>query len=460
MVDRRRFLRAVTGALTVTAGCTSGPDTTGTATPTATTDGTSPTDWSRPTSTTRTRTPDLESEPCEQTPSASTGTATPAPASPDWTQQADAPISASAIDTDAVYLGTANGTVSVHAHSDGTRLWTVEYSSQVRTLISVNGTLLVIHGWVEDGVSDYTVVALDSDDGSELWTADLQPKRLDVHGIREDTIYLASHNHNRRDYGEFFYAVSLTDGSVEWKRETGDSVYSSIGEDGIYLKTGRRVDSIDADSGTVRWSKETRRDDTICSLDRTVVYRPGEPAVELVGADAETGERRFEFDRWRTDTVLAGETAFYVAGDAESTDSHLVGSLRPSDGGVNWATEVRFEGADLHLDDERVYSIGWDGISACNRETGCVDWEWTLPSGYPGIELYGATLGGGADGRLYAESETVSETGEALNYTYAVDAATGEWLWALESESDVSTIAAGEEVAVVGDEHGDLYVFA
>ncbi|MDQ2048947.1 PQQ-binding-like beta-propeller repeat protein [Natronolimnohabitans sp. A-GB9] len=159
---------------------------------------------------------------------------------------------------DVLYVGGRDGIVYAIDTDDGTEVWSVETEGLiVSSPAVVTGTLYV-------GSNDGNVYALDTADGSEEWVFETDVDAEFEHvwsspTVADGTVYVGGKDSN-------VYAIDADDGTEEWVfSDPDDWVVSAptVADGTVYIGSGSffneaqaTVYAIDADDGTEQWSFE------------------------------------------------------------------------------------------------------------------------------------------------------------------------------------------------------------
>ncbi|MFB6269427.1 MAG: PQQ-binding-like beta-propeller repeat protein [Halobacterium sp.] len=186
------------------------------------------------------------------------------------------------------------------------------------------------------------------------------------------------------------------------------------------------------------------------------IYTLREPAVAdgrvFVGSDsvvwafdAETGDQA-----WQTDVggmahhfapTYRDGTLFAVSKDSSGVNNGATGAVRalaPSDGGVQWRTQLPVTSTVVHDGDRLVVAAKADGtasLQALDPETGDRGWRFDVPDA-PESYVTGAPTY--ADGTVYAAATHVQADGTTSGALYALAADSGELDWQVDVSGALS----------------------
>jgi outer membrane protein assembly factor BamB len=169
-----------------------------------------------------------------------------------WRFRTDREVSSPAVVDGVVYVGTRDGVHALNANN-GRERWRFETDRWVES------SPTVVEGIVYISVRDGTVVAINSVDGTVLWSTEVaRPNRLNTSPtVADGIVYVCS------DFS-WLTALDAADGSKRWEFNGGFAfagmprypspsvadgiVYAGIGYDGFH--------AVDAEDGTGRWQFE------------------------------------------------------------------------------------------------------------------------------------------------------------------------------------------------------------
>lgn len=237
------------------------------------------------------------------------------------------------------------GYTQAQGPGDPDELWSVDTAP-------ISTSPVVADGVVYAGASEGTVYALDLETGEELWTYDVDANLYYTPTVDDDTVYVAADDDTIR--------AITTDGDEEWTVDVDGSVGSActVSDGRIHVSTSwySSILTLDADSGERLWresgsglsSTPAVVDGTVYSAGTIVEFDEGDEGDEpedsyrgIVALDAETGERRWQYDEWDEGGVLnspaAGDDRLYVGtGDPGAP----ILALDRSSGERVWRAEV------------------------------------------------------------------------------------------------------------------------
>lgn len=169
--------------------------------------------------------------------------------------------------SDAIYIATEDDAVAALSREDGAVLWTYRREEAGEFHIAGHAGLTIVGRRVLAAFSDGIVAALDVTDGSVLWEratdVDIEaseggaPVFTDIDTtpvVVDDTVYVAS-------FDAGLYALSLSNGSVEWREPELTTITSIIASAGRLLVTSadRGLEVIERESRQVVWARSVER---------------------------------------------------------------------------------------------------------------------------------------------------------------------------------------------------------
>lgn len=184
-----------------------------------------------------------------------------------WRYNAEAEIQHQPVlDGEALYVAAADNSVHAVDWTTGASLWSYHRDpSEAEFEVSGFAGVRVSERVVFTGFSDGTAVALDSNDGTELWTADLaqdidQPTRRSGIPVMPDVdttpvvgrrrVYVAS-------YDAGLYALDRISGDVLWRQPLTGVVAIAGAGDSLYVsRAGHGVAAVATATGRVLWERE------------------------------------------------------------------------------------------------------------------------------------------------------------------------------------------------------------
>ncbi len=213
------------------------------------------------------------------------------------------------------------------------------------------------------------LVALDADDGSKRWEADVGHSHDAPPAVTSDTAYVAAWN-GGPDTDRGVAAVDL-EGSLRWRAITDVDVSSAPTlADGVVYVGGslnsEAVVALDATDGSERWRVRVGQYATTPAVADGTAYVGGGSEHAAYALEAATGG-----GRWRVETDGRVWGAPTVVDDIVYVGSRggTVYALEPADGETQWIASV---GDDVHesiaATDERLYVPTADGLVALDTD--------------------------------------------------------------------------------------------
>lgn len=369
-----------------------------------------------------------------------------------WAFPLDSPTTRPTVDGEWAYVGTEDGELSALATGDGHREWRVDLGDPVagRPLVG-DDRVFVVSG--ETALySHQRVSARATDTGEEVWQFEPESWWLDLLGIEDGLLYVATSDDALSGGGQTLYAVDVASGEAAWSREVGDGGRGLIADGTVYVPSAGRLYAYDAADGTHHWSR--RLTDygfrTIAATAEVVSYvdEVDDRRLTLVGVDAATGDRRWTLQDWRATSTTLHDGVLYVGGER-------LAAVDPATGERPWEREAGGFVPRVPVRDGRLY-VGGDGVRAHALGDGAREWAWTPE---PAVE--GAIPAAAAAGTVYVD--TFREADPRNRYKFAVDAASGEPRWVFDGETgltEMSRPVPGGVGVLVGGEDGRVVALA
>ncbi|WP_276250445.1 PQQ-binding-like beta-propeller repeat protein [Haloarcula rara] len=290
-----------------------------------------------------------------------------------------------------------SGTVYGISAEDGSELWTYDIDPG-----DFPGEPAVADGTVFAGDNVGVVHAIDAADGTELWTHDSGTTSLETScgvAVVDDTVYVGQSY--RGDAKGKLLALNVSNGDVRWEyKDLTGTISAPIVTDGtVYFEDEALLYALNSDDGSEEWVEDFR---SFMENDTALLQRP----VYHDGALYAGGLKPYDGD---------GGAAIYA--------------IDASDGSRLWRTEVDTETRQPAVDDDSVYAAGADGrVFSLAQDDGTIEWEVDA-----GTSKYSPTV---ADDSLYL--------GGDFDGFVALDPADGSEQWEYDIDAD-----PGEPVAIV-----------
>jgi len=299
----------------------------------------------------------------------------------------------------AVVVGTDYPTVL----PDAPLAWSTNTYDAFRTPHLDGTTIYAVHA---DGV-----LALDAADGTDRWTAALEPLATDSGGVTPngDTVYVASETNT-------LHAFDTTDGTEQWTYTTETDIDTNpvVDDDTVYVAGDRGLVYAVNGDGTSHWDTELPSNH-IVALTRTsdALYAAGgvQGRGSLYKLDTTTGDTEWRYKTTGIDytflkPTIASDTA-YVSGARGGFHA-----IDTTDGTKQWTAETTtgLERAPI-VSNGTVYVRHDDRtLHALDAPTGDIEWQFRAET-----ELTIDPIAG--DSQVYAATDSG---------VYTIDATTGD----------------------------------
>lgn len=315
---------------------------------------------------------------------------------PAWTFYAGDAIRSPVVARGTVYVGSADHDVYALRADDGTELWSADVGHDARGVAVVDGVVYVGTGGVD------ALVALDAEDGSEVWRYTDSNGKGKLRGsptVVDDVIYAGGLDDN-------VFAVDAETGEELWRRYTGEcfggqSPTPAVADGTVYVSEDcGDVLALAAADGSVKWRYDTgtrRGAGSPPAIVDGVVYvgsltAPGGRSVQKVYAiDAETGQKLWDFpvgDDVRSSPAVADGTVYVGSSDQN------VYAIDATDGTEQWSfSTVGDVSSSPAVANGTVYVGSHDGLFyLLDAETG--DKVDAIPIGTGSVTASPAVFGG------------------------------------------------------------------
>ncbi|WP_440009116.1 outer membrane protein assembly factor BamB family protein [Halomicrococcus sp. SG-WS-1] len=332
--------------------------------------------------------------------------------------------------------------------------WNTSFDARAESVPAVaNGTAYVSVTTDADLPATGRVVAYDTESGEKQWTSEKVGAATGSPAVADGTVYVSTRGTHHDDYEDNggLYALDAETGEIKWRAksaprgdpivhdgivyvgstaydaETGEKLwYSSktiigVVGDTAYAQNGSTVAAMDADNGSVKWSR---------SMPTTADAHDVDGAV--------TNEHVF----------LTIET---------DGDTQPIYALSADDGSVDWKRSVPREGNEHEnlisapaVNDGAVYvtTRGDEGtVYALAADTGDEQWTYETPANHlsaPSVGNETVYVGGRYFSKLEDTGDTVRP---AVPAVYALDANDGEERWNYSVREAGSLVAYSPAVA-------------
>ncbi|WP_336338249.1 outer membrane protein assembly factor BamB family protein [Haloarcula brevis] len=360
-----------------------------------------------------------------------------------WRHSLGSAITAPPISTGShLYVGTESGTVATLATADGSQQWSYDASDPISSQPRrVGNTVFVVRG--KEGLyEDHSVVALDAETGAKQWTFAPEEWWLELLGATEDMVYIGTNTDAPSKQGRTLYALTVSDGSVQWSGEIGDQYEGAVRNGAIYVASYGRFYAYDAETGEQRWTSDVSDyySQTMVATDDTLCYAADvdETHGTLIGVAADTGATRWTHDDGFVTSTTLHDGMLYVGGPH-------VAALDPTTGEQRWRADQSGYVQQAPVQNGTLYT-GGDVVRGHDSSTGELDWSWE-----PDVNVEGLMPAAVVSDTLYVDSWT---DGDPRNrFKFAVDATAGTERWTFDAERDLTDLSADGSRAYVAAEN-------
>lgn len=298
---------------------------------------------------------------------------------------------------------------------------------------------VVLNGEVYCSVRN-RLVALDADDGSELWTYERDSATLSPPAVDTNHVYVGASD-------DRIVAVEAESGNETWEFETTGSIVEppTLADDTVYANGTSGIHAIDVTDGSERWHLENPGTSVIAVTDDLVAITSGDSVVLVVSQQ----ERETVTERVRESLA----TAF----GREIDDDVTFETVSTFDGRV--ALEIPLflwlENGPPMIDDGSLYvgSIGMVKISTDGGDGWYFDEPLAVPTSPTRID---GTLFFGTGTEI---EDVLDEHRDNAGTVYALDTDDGSIDWTFDTGGPINTspVATDSTVYVTSD---DGYVYA
>lgn len=278
---------------------------------------------------------------------------------------------------------------------------------------------------------------------------EIAPQEFASAAISADTLFIGSASGT-------FYALSITDGHIRWKKPIGAVSCAALVDRGfLYIATSDGfIVAVDSQTGQEKWRYQSRGaiEQTPAASGDFIIF--SNEADQVVALDATNGKFKWQYKAETPEEyTLRGHAGVTIDGDLIYTGfaNGTLAALRKDTGSVAWSTSLKAD-AERFVDVDAtpivlgqvVYaSSSSGGVYAIDKTTGLV--KWRVPFYDVSMPSETGNVGGLAtDGKVLYVS--VAELG-----TYAIDLQ-GNVLWR------VGAKGGGEPAAPVV--YADLLVYS
>lgn len=404
----------------------------------------------------------IGSDQFSQTDSAKTRTTT-APNStttgPTSTAQADVPVAwrrslGSAVtttptsSTDSLYVGTKSGTLVSLTTAEGKQEWSQNTQTEIpQSPVHVGDTMFIVVG-KNELFANQTAVALDAETGTKRWEFSPEEWWLEIVGVTDETLYVATSDDAIGSEGQTLYALSVAAGSKQWSGEIGDPSGGLLAHNSIYVPSYGRLYAYDARTGEQQWTTDITDYSyrTIAATDETVCFASNEEDAwgKLITLDSRTGEVKWSHDEWPATSTTLHEGTLYVGGE-------YVAAFDPDSGDQRWKVDRSGFIPRAPVQDGRLYA-GGDAVRAYTTDNGEIEWTWK-----PDVDVEGVTPVAASAETLYIGSWR--KDNPRNRFKFALDPMTGEQQWMFEDGTELTDLSFDGTHAYVGSAKGNVYAF-
>ncbi|WP_142860751.1 outer membrane protein assembly factor BamB family protein [Salinigranum halophilum] len=244
---------------------------------------------------------------------------------------------------------------------------------QFDTSGSVVSSPAVARGTVFVGSQNGRLYALDTADGTELWTADLGSGIRSSPAVADETVIVGCTGTN-----ETIYALSTVDGTVQWSLDAGEIVSSSpaVVDGTVYIGTNRNaVSALSVEDGTTHWTADVGGNvrSSPAVVDDTVYFGSDDRYVYAVSAADGSEQWRTRTDGKIYATPAVVDSTVYVG----SSDGGIY-ALYPGDGDRLWQFRTNAEVmSSPAVANDTVFAGSYDGtLYALSSQRGKVRWQF------------------------------------------------------------------------------------
>lgn len=326
-----------------------------------------------------------------------------------WNAQVGVIFGSPAVSDGTVYVGSYDGNVYALDLSDGSKQWSFETGSEIRS------SPAVVNDTVYIGSNDTNVYALNASDGTEKWRFETFDKVQSSPVVANNTVYIGSGD---RSFIEgMLYALDATEGTEKWKFEPDSAVSTqpAVMDDTVYFGA-RGVYAVNAVEGTQKWKFTTGTGSggnvRLTVANNTVYCTHGTDIGIVYAVDAKNGTEKWRF----------GET-----GTMSGTDNITEEFSQPTV--ANGMVYLASKNTDVNSNrNENVYALdAADG-----------DEQWAFQAGDAEIRASPIV----ADDTVYI--------GNTVGDMYAIDSSTGTEQLYFDLGSEVLSLAAADNTICVG----------
>lgn len=323
---------------------------------------------------------------------------------------------------------------------EGAEQWRLGVADPVQTAPTYVGTqegpqFVFSTGRQSPAAEGVVLHAIDPDDTERVWRFEAEAGRT-VFPIAttDERVFVGRRDDQPADSGEYVYALDATEGTEDWRTETGDvsRTGNARRRDTLLIDTPRRVRALAVEGGDERWAAEAESQ-AYDNRAEQVFVQNGSVVRGLGLADgSELWRREFDFDISRITSPRQAMDETVFVGD---TDGRLL-ALSSLDGGTRWTLSVDSDEFTPRVErtSEWLFVAG-AGVHAVDTVSGERAWSFT------------PTVEGSVDVETGAPSTVFART---QRHVWALDPETGEKRWQFAPGRRFSGVSTAGEFAFVG----------
>ncbi|MFC6757791.1 MULTISPECIES: PQQ-binding-like beta-propeller repeat protein [Haloarcula] len=324
-----------------------------------------------------------------------------------WSVEFEPSFYNSPIVADGAIYQTSRDSETLYAISaeDGSELWTYDLEST-----EIPAEPAVADGRVFVGGKVGKVHAIDAATGKREWVYDTGNSNFETlrgPAVADETLYVAKTNQGGAN-GKLV-ALDVSNGDIRWEHQEAIGIMSApvVADGTVYFEDEGTLFAVNTDDGSEEWSKEIL---TYLESDTTLLQRPvyhdgtlyagglgpydGNGAGAVFAIDASDGSRiwRTEVDTDTRQPAVDGDSVYISGAEGQ------VFSLAADDGTIEWEVDANTERFSPTLTDEALYVSGDDNtVVSLDPTDGSEQWRFDT-NGHPGEPV--AVV----DGTIYAST--------------------------------------------------------